>query len=350
MKLCLQRFSRMVSLLYRTARAAALGSALALAGKSCTQPLVGGQAVMEGVLMRNGASYALTVRRPSGEISVESRPWRSIGPRGIRAVRFLRGFPILVETLANGIRALNRSADLSSGDDSQAMTRGEVAMTLLMALGAAILLFVAAPHLLALGMEYLGLSGDMQGFSFHLWDGLFKFLMFIGYIVAISFMPEIRRVFQYHGAEHKSIHAFENGGMVTVDTARSGSRLPPRCGTTFRLFVLSVAIILHAVVVPLLLRIWTPDSVFLQHAGIILFKILLIVPVSSLAYEIIRGSASMKEGFWRSVLRGPGLLLQLLTTREPDDAQLEVALAALKEALGPSFSDRFEPDKDTARE
>lgn len=324
-----------------------------LAGESCALPLVGGQAVMEGVLMRNGASCALAVRRPSGSISVESRPWRSSCPGGLRARRFLRGFPIMVETLSNGIRALNRSADLSMGDDnSESMSGAQVLSTLLMALFAAVLLFVAAPHLLATAVQWLGLAGDMKGISFHLWDGLFKFLMFVGYIAAISFMPDIRRVFQYHGAEHKTIRAFEKGGMVTVRTARDCSRLHPRCGTTFLLFVLSVAIVLHAVLVPLLLSVWDPSSAVVRHAGIVCFKILLIVPVSALAYEIIRYAAGLKNGFWGSVLRAPGLFLQLLTTREPDDDQLEVAVAALRAALGPEspFAARFESPDPTVTE
>lgn len=331
--------------LWRLARSAAEFSAVVLAGAS--QPLVGGQAVMEGVFMRAGASCALAVRRPSGCIAVESRPWRSACPSGLRALRFVRGFPILIETLMNGIRALERSADLSSGEESAPMKRGELALTLLLVFGAAIVLFVAAPHLLALAIERLGLGGDMRSFSFHFWDGLFKLAIFLGYIAAISLMPEIRRVFQYHGAEHKTIHAFEAGGMVTVASARAGSRLHPRCGTTFLLFVVAASILLHALAVPLLLKFWLPESALLRHAGVLLFKILLIVPVSALAYEIVRSSASMKAGFWRSVLSGPGLALQLLTTREPSDAQLEVAMAALKRALGPSFSDRFETDAAT---
>ena len=328
-------------------------SVLTFLSKACSLPVVGGQAVMEGILMRNGASYALAVRRPSGAISVEKRNWRSMASEGIRSKKFLRGFPILVETLANGIRALNRSADLSCGeDDAKPMSRKETALTLLFALVMAILLFVAAPHALAYAMQWLGLGGGMEGFTFHLWDGLYKFLMFIGYIAAISLLPDIRRVFQYHGAEHKTIHAFEAGGMVTVATARQGSRLHPRCGTTFLLFVLSLAILLHAVLVPLLLMAWHPESAPLRHAGIVLFKILLIVPVSSLAYELIRWSAVLEDGFWAKLLRAPGLFLQYLTTREPDDAQLEVAVAALREALGPDspYADRFETAENTVTE
>jgi len=328
-------------------------SVISCLSKACSLPVVGGQAVMEGILMRNGASYALAVRRPSGAISVEKRNWRTVGPKGIRSKKFLRGFPILVETLSNGIRALNRSADLScGGDDEKPMGRMETALTLLFALVMAVVLFVAAPHALALGMQWLGLGGGMEGFTFHVWDGLYKFLMFIGYIAAISLLPDIRRVFQYHGAEHKTIHAFEAGGMVTVATAREGSRLHPRCGTTFLLFVLSLAIILHAVLVPLLLMVWHPASAPLRHAGIVLFKILLIVPVSSMAYELIRWSAVLEDGFWARMLRAPGLFLQYLTTREPDDAQLEVAVAALREALGPDspYAERFETAENTVTE
>ena len=328
-------------------------SVIMLCSKACSLPVVGGQAVMEGILMRNGASYALAVRRPSGAISVEKRSWRTVGPKGLRSKKFLRGFPILVETLSNGIRALNRSADLSCGeDDEKPMGRMETAFTLLFALGMAIVLFVAAPHALALGMQWLGLGGGMEGFTFHVWDGLYKFLMFVGYIAAISLLPDIRRVFQYHGAEHKTIHAFEAGGMVTVATARQGSRLHPRCGTTFLLFVLSLAILLHTVLVPLMLMAWHPESAPLRHAGIVLFKILLIVPVSSLAYELIRWSAVLEDGFWAKLLRAPGLFLQYLTTREPDDAQLEVAVAALREALGPDspYAERFETAENTVME
>ncbi len=314
------------------------------AARTSAQPLVGGQAVMEGVFMRAGASCALAVRRPSGDLAVEGRPWRGVCPVGLRAARFVRGFPILVETLVNGVRALGRSAELSSGEESAPMKRGEVAATIILAFGTALALFVAAPHLLALVMGKLGFGGGMRSFSFHVWDGIFKLAIFIGYIAALSLMPEMRRLFQYHGAEHKTIHAFESGGALSVASARAESRLHPRCGTAFLFFVVALSIVLHAMTTPLLLAFWAPESAIVRHAGVVLFKILLIVPVSALAYEVIRSAASMKAGFWRTVLSGPGLALQLITTREPSDEQLEVALAALKLALGPSFADRFEPD------
>ena len=195
-------------------------------------------------------------------------------------------------------------------------------------------LFVVVPHLLSIIMNWIGLGGDVEGFSFHIWDGLFKFLIFIGYIVGIAFLPDIRRVFCYHGAEHKTIHAYESGDTVTPESAIRFSRLHPRCGTTFLLFVMSIAILLHTVLVPLLLLVWTPDSAVAKHLFTIAFKLLLMVPISALSYELIRYAARLGDGFWGRILRAPGMFLQLLTTREPELDQVEVAVAALASAVG----------------
>ena len=159
-------------------------------------------------------------------------------------------------------------------------------------------LFVVVPHLLSIIMNWIGLGGGVEGFSFHIWDGLFKFLIFIGYIVAIAFLPDIRRVFCYHGAEHKTIHAYESGDTVTPESAIRFSRLHPRCGTTFLLFVMSIAILLHTVLVPMLLLVWTPDGAVAKHLFTIVFKLLLMVPISALSYELIRYAARLGGGFW----------------------------------------------------
>lgn len=303
------------------------------------EPLLGGQAVMEGVLMRNGASYAQAIRRSDGSIAVERRRWYSfIREDSYLKKPFIRGFSILVETLVNGVKALNRSAILSTlpEDGEEDLSDFQLTLMLMLALFLALALFIVVPHLMTLGITALGLSGDMKGLSFHIWDGLFKFTIFIGYIAAISFVPEIRRVFQYHGAEHKTIACFEHGSPMTVRAASGFSRLHPRCGTTFLLFVLSLAIILHALLVPLLLWLWEPQNSVLKHAGVLCFKIFLMIPISALAYELIRFAAKLGSGFLGTMLRAPGLLLQCLTTREPDDEQLEVAIAALYEALSES--------------
>ena len=297
-------------------------------------PLVGGQAVLEGVMMRNGDVYSLAVRLPGGTISVETHPWFSLTRHPFLKRPFVRGFPTLIETLVNGIKALNRSAECSAGEEGEEIQGWHLVLTMVVSLALALGLFVVVPHLLSMLMNWLGLGGDVDGISFHFWDGLFKFLIFIGYILGISLLPDVRRVFCYHGAEHKSIHAYESGNTVTPDSAQLYSRLHPRCGTTFLLFVMSIAILLHTILVPALLLVWTPENAVSKHAVTLFFKVLLMIPISALSYELIRYAARLKSAFWGQVLRAPGMFLQLLTTREPDKAQLEVAVAALAGATG----------------
>lgn len=316
-------------------------------------PLVGGQAVMEGVMMRNGDYYGIAVRHSDGSILAERRPWFTLLRAPWLKKPFVRGFPILLETLINGIQALNRSAEQAAASPANTGHEGEstvsaleswhLVLTLLMALGLAIVLFVVTPHLMSVGMQWLGLGGDVDGLSFHIWDGLFKCLIFMAYIFFISLVPDIRRVFQYHGAEHKVIHAFEGGGEVTATEASRMSRLHPRCGTTFLLFVIVISIILHAVLVPLMLYMWTPDSVVFKHILTIFFKLLLMAPISALAYELIHYAAKIDGGIWGRILRAPGLVLQMLTTYEPARDQVEVAVVALHEALGHEAPETVRP-------
>ena len=296
---------------------------------------VGGQAVMEGIMMRNGSRLALAVRKPDGVIVVSSLPWLEMFKSGFFKRKFLRGFPILLETMVNGIKALNTSATIAIEGQDEEIKPWHLVMTLIVALTLAFALFVVGPHLITIALGALKLVGGVETLSFHVWDGLIKFAMFIGYIAIISRLPDIKRVFQYHGAEHKTISAYEHGeDPVTVDNAAKYSRLHPRCGTTFLLFVLSISIILHAILVPLLLYVWRPEVAIVKHAVVLIFKLLLMIPISALAYETIRVTARLENRVVGALLRGPGLLLQYMTTREPDKQQLEVALVALSEALG----------------
>ena len=236
--------------------------------------------------------------------------------------------------MINGIKALNLSAELAADAEGEPIKPWQLALTLGLAVGLALLLFVVLPHVLTIGLNMLSISGGVEGLSFHLWDGLLKFVIFVAYIAAISCVSDIRRVFQYHGAEHKCIAAYEQGeNPVTPASAAAYSRLHPRCGTTFLLFVLSISIVLHAATVPLIMLFWTPESAITKHSVIILFKLALTVPISALAYEGIRSAAKIKNPLIGFILRGPGMLLQLMTTREPDEEQLQVGLVALREAL-----------------
>jgi uncharacterized protein YqhQ len=312
---------------------------------------VGGQAVMEGVMMRNGGTVSVAVRKSDGGIVALTGPWRSCFRSGLARKRWLRGFPLLIDTLVNGVKALNLSASLAAEADGESLENWQIILTLIGAVGFALLLFVVAPHLLTLGLNALAVSGAVESLSFHLWDGLLKFAVFIGYIACISFVPDIRRVFEYHGAEHKTIAAYEHGeDPVTAGTAAAFSRLHPRCGTTFLLFVLSISIMAHAALVPALLFLWTPESSLVKHAVVIVFKLLLMAPISALAYEAVRSAADIRSVLPGFLARGPGMLLQLLTTREPDYPELEVALVALKEALGDAANAEIDTPPYTRRD
>jgi len=296
---------------------------------------VGGQAVIEGVMMRARNKLAIAVRKPDGEISVEVRPWFSFSTWAMFRKPFLRGFPVLMETMVNGIKALNHSATVAVEEDPEAgeLNTFHLVLTLCIAIGAALGLFVVLPHFISVVMEWLGYAGDVDSLSFHAWDGVFKMIIFVAYIGTISFIPDIRRVFQYHGAEHKVIWAYEEGERLAPGTSRGYSRLHPRCGTAFLLFVLTVSILLYSFLVPWLLTFYSPQHFIYKHLYIVGVKLLLMVPISNIAFEMIKFAGKFNKNILCRIMCWPGLMMQLLTTKEPDDEQIEVAIAALQGAV-----------------
>lgn len=296
---------------------------------------VGGQAVIEGVMMRAKDTLAIAIRKADGEIVTEVRPWFSLSIHPWLKKPFLRGFPILMETMVNGIKALNYSAVQAAEDDDDdtELTSWHLILTMVLALGAALGLFVVLPHFLSVGMEYLGLAGDVDSLSFHIWDGFIKMVVFVGYILAISYIPDIKRVFQYHGAEHKVIWTWEEGKELSPLSTRLYSRLHPRCGTAFLLFVLVISILLYAVLVPYILTFYSPEYFVFKHLYIVGMKLFLMIPVSNIAYEMIKFSGKYSKSMLCKIMCWPGMMMQMLTTKEPDDSQIEVAIAALECAV-----------------
>lgn len=296
---------------------------------------VGGQAVIEGVMMRAKDTLAIAVRKSNGEIETEVRPWFSLAIHPILKKPFLRGFPVLMETMVNGIKALNYSAVKAAEDDDDdtELTSWHLILTMVLALGAALGLFVVLPHFLSVCMEYIGLGGDVDSLSFHVWDGVIKMVIFVGYILAISYIPDIRRVFQYHGAEHKVIWTWEEGKPLSPASSRLHSRLHPRCGTAFLLFVLAISIMLFTILVPYLLTFYSPENFIVKHLYIVGLKLFLMIPVSNIAYELIKFSGKHSKSALCKLMCWPGMMMQMLTTKEPDDSQIEVAIAALQCAV-----------------
>jgi len=302
-------------------------------GAENTQIKVGGQAVIEGIMMRAPKTFTVVVRKPDGELAVREDRWHSPMEKWpILRKPLLRGCIVLYEALFNGIQALTYSAQEALGEEEEKLGPWALGGTIAFALGAAMVLFVVIPHLATLGIGVLtGTDLGVRSVWFHIIDGVIKVSIFVGYIVLISLLKEIRRVFEYHGAEHKSIHAYEKGDDLTVENARRYPTLHPRCGTAFLLLVLVFSIFLFSAVFPFL-----PKDLFgnkiLTNIFFILVKMVLLLPIAGCSYEIIRMGERLNNPFLNLLLL-PGLWLQKLTTREPDDAQLEVALVALRTTL-----------------
>jgi uncharacterized protein YqhQ len=283
---------------------------------------VGGQAVLEGVMMRGVSTWAVAVRKPEGEIEVTSEPLVSWAKRH-RILRWpvIRGVVALAESLKIGFRALGLSANaqLVEEDGSEPEPIGgftwglTIALSLVLAIG---LFFVVPVSATSLIKDWLG-----SALLFWLVEGVLRTAIFIGYIVAISRLPDLRRVFEYHGAEHKTISAYEADDELVPERAARYSRLHPRCGTSFLLIVMVLAIFVFA---PIGLPEWY---------WLVLSRILGIPLIAGLSYEVIKWAGKHRRKRWVRAVMWPGLMLQNLTTREPDHDQLEVAIEALNAVL-----------------
>ncbi|MDH5490460.1 MAG: DUF1385 domain-containing protein [Myxococcales bacterium] len=297
-----------------------------------TKPYIGGQAVIEGVMMRAPSCLAIAVRRPDQSIALREGPFRS-ALTGRRAFKLpgLRGVATLVESLKMGFGALRFSAEQQMSEEERAQEaeatgKGAVLISSLLAIG----LFIALPQLLASGSgKLLGFELGLSDASFHLLIGGFKLLVFLTYVLVIRRIPEVARVFQYHGAEHKTIHAYEQRLPLTVENVRAQTTLHPRCGTTFLVMVVIVSILFGSLAAPLFL----PNAEgLLGHLSIFVLRLALLPFIAALSFEIQRiGARFCTRGPLR-VFLWPGFLFQMITTKEPDDSQIEIAIAAMKAA------------------
>jgi uncharacterized protein YqhQ len=295
--------------------------------------LIGGQAVIEGVMMRSLTGYSVAVRQPDGGVAIRKDKLVSVTAKyPFLKIPVLRGSVVLIQSLILGMRALNYSASVSSaGEDGEPeMSNWAIAGSMAMALLLGVGLFILAPLGLTNLIRHYVLP-DMGNFAYNAIDGVIRALFFFVYVWSISLMDDIKRVFQYHGAEHKTVYTFEANEDLTVENARTKSTLHPRCGTSFLMFVMAISILVFSLI---------PSSApFALKFGA---RVVLIPLIAGLAYEVIRFSARHLSNPVCRVLIRPGLWLQRITTKEPDDRQLEIALIALKEAL---LFDAVEPEQ-----
>ncbi len=300
---------------------------------------VGGQAVLEGVMMRGVSTWAVAVRLPTpedapadelGDIEVKTEPLVSWTKKH-RAYRLpiIRGVVALAESLVIGFRALGIAANAQVPDEEEPISGGLWIGTIVVALAFAIGLFFVVP----VGLTSLIKDAIGSAFLFWLIEGIVRTAIFLGYLLLLSRVKDLRRVFEYHGAEHKTIAAYEAGVELTPENAAKFSRLHPRCGTSFLLIVMIVAIFVFA---PIGLPAWWL---------LVLTRILGVPLIAGISFEIIKWAGRNRNKAWVRTIMWPGLQLQKLTTREPDAAELAVAIAALDAVLEVEKPGEADPDE-----
>ncbi len=282
---------------------------------------IGGQAVIEGVMMKSPSGWTVAVRDQKGEIHTKKEVLEQL-PAFLR-LPLVRGVEALFHALAIGIKAIEFSVSKAySGEDEKPLSPFAMLSTIIFAVGIGIGLFILLPLYLTKLMGLVVSGVDRSSFMFNLTDGIIRVLIFLVYVFAIGLWKDMRRIFEYHGAEHKVIHAYEAGRELDIESVRAFSPHHPRCGTSFLLIVMVISIFVFSFV-PQAWPFW----------GKFLSRLVLIPLIAGISYELLRLSAKMKENSLVHLMIVPGLLLQKLTTREPDDSQIEVAIRAVREVL-----------------
>ena len=290
--------------------------------------IIGGQAVIEGVMMRSMSGYTVAVRQPNGEIALKSDTIQPLSKKyPIVKLPVLRGSVVLIQSLILGMRALNFAAVASAEKNEEGSGEGgelsnwAIISSMIVAFALGVGLFILAPLGITNLVRHYAMP-QMSNFAYNAIDGVIRGVFFFAYIMLISLMKDIRRVFQYHGAEHKTVFTFEAHEDLTVDNARSKSTLHPRCGTSFLMFVMAISIVVFSLI--------PSTAPFLIKFGA---RVVFIPLIAGIAYEIIRFSARHLDNPLCRLLIQPGLMLQRITTQPPDDSQVEIAVVALREAL-----------------
>lgn len=296
---------------------------------------VGGEALIEGVMMRGPENVAMAIRKSDGTIAIENRPYKALAQRNrFIGLPVIRGMVGLFESMVIGVKALTFSAKMVDIDDMQThpensesakgnsyetLKDSAIYISVVLAVGLGIVLFILLPNFIA-GLIKLPGDNYKNAVIYNLIEGALRIIIFFGYIAAISKIKDIQRVFEYHGAEHKTIHCYEHDEELTVENIKKYPRLHPRCGTAFMLLVMIISILIFSFLgwPNLLARLCS--------------RIVLIPLVAGLSYETIKYSAKSKSALMRIICL-PGLGLQKFTTREPDESQIEIAIQALKNAV-----------------
>lgn len=305
-------------------------------------PSVGGQAVVEGVMMRAPGATSVAVRRPDGSLIVRVRRAKRVAEAiPLLSKPTLRGVAILVETMMDGISALNFSAENAMPEDERGksggnkpLTTAAIVATMAVSMTFGFFMFAILPHLLTWGLGMLLSSESLSGgrdVVFHLVDGVMKLAIFLLFVWTMSKMKDMRRVFEYHGAEHQAVHASEARVELLPQNIAKFPKEHARCGTAFLVTVIAVSILVFAGVFPLLPVL--SENRLVNQILYVVIKLPLILPISGLSYEIIRFAGRQSRSWFGRIVSGPGVMVQHITTQQPDDSQREVSAVALRAAL-----------------
>ena len=286
-------------------------------GVGQSAPRYGGQAVIEGIMIRGQNNVAIAVRAPSGNIVTRVKKINSLFTGKLRSIPIIRGIIALAETLSLGMEALNYSSQVANEEEDTPPGKFSSAIMILISLSIAIGLFFILPLVVSKPFEGL-LGSDVVS---NIAEGIIRLAVFLIYVTVISLMPDIRRVYMYHGAEHMAVHAQEKGDPLTIQEIRKYPTAPPRCGTAFLLTIMVIAIIVFTLI---------PREPLWLVVG---SRIVLIPLIASLSYEFIRFNSKHETNKFVSKMSVPNLLLQSLTTKIPDDDQIEVAINAMESAI-----------------
>jgi uncharacterized protein YqhQ len=302
----------------------------------------GGQALMEGIYMRGKDAIGVAVRGPDGQIFAGQEPLDSVlHRRRFARAPFFRGVVVLYETLVIGTRWLMKSGSLAAAGEGVAFGGKAIALTMLFTIGLAVGLFVLMPLLVAQGgvsLLFGEVDSGFESFLVHIFEGVIRIGVFIGYLALVSRSSEIGRVFQYHGAEHMTIHTLESNLSLTVDNVRKYPTAHPRCGTEFLVIFIIVSILIFSLLAGV--DLWVA----------ILGRVLLVPVIAAVSYEVLKFGAKRREhGFWK-LLFLPGIWVQKITTKQPDDSMIEVAICSMQEALAANGETAPEGSWDPVRE
>jgi uncharacterized protein YqhQ len=286
--------------------------------KPKTEDIAGGQAIIEGVMMRHGNRVAAAVRRPDGEIVIQERDYIPLTKRyKLLGLMFVRGSVTLIEMMILGMKCLLFSAEVALTEEEEKPPSWQLAVSVMMSLCMVLFFFIVVPAFCFTQMK----AFIANTFLLNILEGLIRLGIFLTFLSTTLLMEDMRRVFMYHGAEHKTVFAWEAGQELTVGNIKEYSTRHPRCGTSFILVVMIVSIVVFSM-------LGRPDFI---HR--VLYKLMLMPVIAGISYEVIRYTGRHQSWGWIHALSWPGLLLQKITTREPTDDQIEVAIAAMKKVV-----------------